>query len=182
MDIVLKQIVDKISSYNIFNNLYPGIVFCYILKFIFKISILTDNWFENLVVFYFVGMTLSRIGSILIEPLMRNIRIKNKSLIKYTSYDDYECASKKDSIIVTLSEVNNTYRTMLSCFVCAFIYKICSLINSLLIRIGCDFFQKSKDWFFLIFFILLFALSYIKQTGYVKKRVDSLMKRMGYNK
>ena len=46
---IIKQIIDKISSYNIFNNLYPGIIFCYLLKIMFKINILVDNWFENLI-------------------------------------------------------------------------------------------------------------------------------------
>lgn len=68
---IVKQVVEKISSYNIFNNLYPGILFIYLLKFMFGTNILSDNWFENLIVCYFVGMVLSRIGSIIIEPIMK---------------------------------------------------------------------------------------------------------------
>lgn len=52
MEEILKQIVEKISSYNIFNNLYPGILFIYLLKFIFEINLLSDNWLENLIVFF----------------------------------------------------------------------------------------------------------------------------------
>ena len=69
MEEILKPIIEKISSYNIFNNLYPGILFIYLLKFMFGINILSDNWFENLIVFYFVGMVLSRIGSIIIQTM-----------------------------------------------------------------------------------------------------------------
>ena len=32
MEEILAQIVEKISSYNIVNNLYPGILFVYVLK------------------------------------------------------------------------------------------------------------------------------------------------------
>ena len=60
MNVILKQIIDKISSYNIFNNLYPGILLCYLLKFMFDINILSDNWFENLILFYFIGMVISK--------------------------------------------------------------------------------------------------------------------------
>ena len=109
MEELLKQIVEKISSYNIFNNLYPGILFIYLLKFIFEINLLSDNWLENLIVFYFVGMVLSRIGSIIIEPIMKKIK-----LIKYAPYSDYVKASSIEPLVDTLSEVNNTYRTLLS--------------------------------------------------------------------
>ena len=70
MEEILAQIVEKISSYNIVNNLYPGILFVYVLKIMFGTNLLSNNWFENLIVFYFVGMVLSRIGSIIIEPAM----------------------------------------------------------------------------------------------------------------
>lgn len=76
MDELLKQIVGKISSYNIFNNLYPGILFCYVLKIVLDINLLSNNWFENLILFYFAGMVISRIGSVIIEPIMKKIKIK----------------------------------------------------------------------------------------------------------
>lgn len=41
MEEILKPIIEKISSYNIFNNLYPGILFIYLLKFMFGINILS---------------------------------------------------------------------------------------------------------------------------------------------
>lgn len=75
MEEILKQIVGRISSYNLFNNLYPGVIFCYLLKAILGINIISDNWFENLILFYFIGMVISRIGSVIIEPLMKKIRI-----------------------------------------------------------------------------------------------------------
>lgn len=182
MENLLKQVFDKISSYNIFNNLYPGIIFCYILKFMFSKIVFTDNWYENLIICYFIGMILNRIGSAVIYPIMKKFKYKNVPILNEATYDDYEYASKKDSLIITLSEVNNTYRTLLSCFVCALIYKISTLFNSLFIRLNFNFFQKNKDWFILIVLILLFSISYIKQTNYVKKRVESLKSRMGLNK
>ena len=117
MEKLLAQIVEKISSYNIVNNLYPGILFVYVLKIMFGTDLLLNNWFENLIVFYFVGMVLSRIGSIIIEPVMKKIKI-----IKYAPYQDYVKASSIDPLVATLSETNNTYRTLLSTFICVFMY------------------------------------------------------------
>lgn len=177
METVLKQIVDKISSYNIFNNLYPGILLCYLLKIILGINVLSDNWFENLILFYFVGMVISRIGSVIVEPIMKKIRIKKTPLLQFSSYPDYERASKEDPLVATLSETNNTYRTLLSCFICTFVLKICVAVNKVCIDNNFTFFQENKDWIVLILLILLFAFSYVKQTSYVRKRVESIIKR-----
>lgn len=169
---IVKQVVEKISSYNIFNNLCPGIVFVYLLEFMFGKNILSDNWFENLIVCYFVGMVLSRIGSIIIEPIMRKTK-----LIKYVPYSDYIKASSMDPLVDTLSEVNNTYRTLLSTLACAFVYKLGIVINEICLKNEITFLQENKDWILLILLVLLFIFSYVKQTAYVRKRVEFVLKR-----
>ena len=90
MENLLKQVFDKISSYNIFNNLYPGIIFCYILKFMFSKIVFTDNWYENLIICYFIGMILNRIGSAVIYPIMKKFKYKNVPILNEATYDDYE--------------------------------------------------------------------------------------------
>ena len=172
MEELLAQIVEKISSYNIVNNLYPGILFVYVLKLMFGTNLLSNNWFENLIVFYFVGMVLSRIGSIIIEPVMKKIKI-----IKYAPYQDYVKASSIDPLVDTLSETNNTYRTLLSTFICAFVYKLGVSINEVCLKNKITFLQENKDWILLTLLILLFVFSYVKQTSYVRKRVESVLKR-----
>ena len=172
MEEILAQIVEKISSYNIVNNLYPGILFVYVLKIMFGTNLLSNNWFENLIVFYFVGMVLSRIGSIVIEPVMKKIKI-----IKYAPYQDYVKASSIDPLVGTLSETNNTYRTLLSTFICAFVYKFGASINEVCLKNKITFLQENKDWILLTVLILLFVFSYVKQTSYVRKRVESVLKR-----
>ena len=172
MEEILAQIVEKISSYNIVNNLYPGILFVYVLKIMFGTNLLSNNWVENLIVFYFVGMVLSRIGSIIIEPIMKKIKI-----IKYAPYQDYVKASSIDPLVDTLSETNNTYRTLLSTFICVFVYKLGASINEVCLKNKITFLQENKDWILLTVLILLFVFSYVKQTSYVRKRVESVLKR-----
>ena len=172
MEEILAQIVEKISSYNIVNNLYPGILFVYVLKIMFGTNLLSNNWFENLIVFYFVGMVLSRIGSIIIEPIMKKIKI-----IKYAPYQDYVKASSIDPLVDTLSETNNTYRTLLSTFICVFVYKLGASINEVCLKNKITFLQENKDWILLTLLVLLFVFSYVKQTSYVRKRVESVLKR-----
>ena len=164
MEEILAQIVEKISSYNIVNNLYPGILFVYVLKIMFGTNLLSNNWFENLIVFYFVGMVLSRIGSIVIEPVMKKIKI-----IKYAPYQDYVKASSIDPLVGTLSETNNTYRTLCAGFLLILIIKgIKELVNYFNLQTGIMY------TIVIIFGFILYLLSFKKQTGIIVKRVDKV--------
>lgn len=182
MEDILKQFVGKISSYDFFNNLYPGFIFCYLLKYMFNTNILLDNWIENLLLFYFFGMVLSRVGSVFVEPLLKTIKFKKQKLLKTVLYSDYVNASAEDSLISTLSETNNTYRSLISCFTCAFLYKTYLTVNENLIQVKCTFFQDNEDWIILVFLILLFVCSYVKQTNYVRKRVETIKEKLDSNK
>lgn len=162
MDDFLKSILKKISSYDIFTNLFPGIVFCSIVEKTTRFSFSTENILEKIFFYYFIGMTLSRIGSIFIE-----------NFTKYISYDDYIEASKNDSLIKILSEKNSIYRTvcaMLVVIFCVELYDsfLYDLFNNLTIT-------ANNLVFFIILFliIILFLYSYKKQTNYVRKRVNN---------
>lgn len=177
MEGLLKPIIEKISSYNIFNNLFPGILFCCLLKRMLGIVIMSDDWIENFVICYFVGVIISRIGSIVIEPIMKKIKIRKKPLLSLASYSDYEMASKIEPLVVTLSETNSTYRTLLSCFICIFVFKIWSLINELCAEANITFLQDGIEWIILLLLIVLFSFSYVKQTSYVSRRIEIIVKR-----
>ena len=176
---VLQHILGKISSYNFFNNLFPGAVFCYLLKLLLNKDVFFDNLVLNLFLFYFVGMTLSRVGSLVVEPLLKKVRIAKKPLIELAPYDVYERASAANPFIVTLNEERNTYRTMLSCFVCLIIYKIALVANEKLANYGIMIINNNYDWIILIILMLLFLFSFVKQTNYVRKRVELIIKRIG---
>ncbi len=106
---------------------------------------------------------VSRIGSIFIEPVLKFIKF-----LKFADYKRFVNASKADTRIDTLSEVNNMYRT------------ICSLFLILIAIKGFEW--LSTKWLFLaeskiealtVFLLLLFLFSYRKQTNYITKRIDA---------
>lgn len=100
----MDKILDKLSSYNIFNYLFPGAVFCVVSDRYFTIPLLQDSIIDGLFLYYFVGLVISRFGSIAIEPLLKKLRI-----IQYSEYADFVEASKADPKIEILSESNNMY-------------------------------------------------------------------------
>ena len=108
---------------------------------------------------------------------MKKIKIRKKPLLSLASYSDYEMASKIEPLVVTLSETNSTYRTLLSCFICIFVFKIWSLINELCAEANITFLQDGIEWIILLLLIVLFSFSYVKQTSYVSRRIEIIVKR-----
>ena len=105
----MEKLIEKLDSYSILNNLLPGAVFAYLFEYIFEVDIVRDGIVENLFIYYFIGMIVSRIGSLAVEPLCKKIK-----WVKYADYSSYIKASRKDDKIDVLSEVNNSFRTIFS--------------------------------------------------------------------
>lgn len=157
----MKELLDKLSSYNIFNYLFPGVLFAVLLKEVTSYSIIQENIIIGAFVYYFIGLVISRIGSLLIEPILKKI-----SFLQFAEYKDFVSASKNDPKIELLSEANNMYRTLCSLFLLLLAVKIYKIIE---IEAGI-----SGDWntYILITFLLvIFLLSYRKQTKYINKRI-----------
>ena len=157
----MKEILSKLSSYNLFNYLLPGIIFVVLASEITRYSFIQEDVVIGAFLYYFIGLVVSRFGSLVIEPLL-----KWSSLVQFEDYKDFVAASKKDEKIELLSEVNNTYRTLSSLFVLLLLLRLYEKIEG-----TCRVLQ---DWRGLILMLLLlgmFLLSYRKQTSYISKRI-----------
>lgn len=159
----MKDLLDKLSSYNIFNYLFPGVVFVVLASKLTSYNFIQQDILVGAFLYYFIGLVISRIGSIFIEPVLKFIKF-----LKFADYKGFVKASKADTRIDTLSEVNNMYRT------------ICSLFLILIAIKGFEW--LSTKWLFLaerkietltVFLLLLFLFSYRKQTNYITKRIDA---------
>lgn len=162
----MKDLLDKLTSYNIFNYLFPGVVFTVILSKVTPYNLLQQDFIVGAFLYYFIGLVISRIGSLLIEPFLKYI-----NFLKFSDYPDFVKASKVDEKIDTFSEVNNMYRTITSMFLTLVLIK--------------GFVALSKYWLFLknweitiltLFLLTLFLFSYRKQTSYITKRIEANLK------
>ena len=158
----IEGFIEKLSSYNILNNLLPGIVFCNLLNIMMNINILEVNIVEKIFMYYFVGMIIGRIGSVIIEPTYKKIK-----LVKYAKYKEFLRASSKDDKIDILLETNNKYRTMVSM---SFLLLMTKLYLFTVTKITC--LSNYTTLIIIISFILLFTYSYRKQTKYIVDRVN----------
>lgn len=122
---MFQEIIDKISRYNVFNHLLPGAIFSIWVTEFTEFNMVQSDILSNLFLYYFVGVVLSRIGSVLIEPVLKCVQF-----VKYEPYDKYLLAAKDDQKIETLVEANNSYRTFLSVFLCALFLKLYLLLKT----------------------------------------------------
>lgn len=160
----MKDLIDKITSYNIFNYLFPGVVLSLLTTKLTSYNLVFDNLFIGAFAYYFIGLVISRIGSVIIEPILKWF-----GFVKFAEYKDFVKLSKTDPKLEILSEANNMYRTIISLFVIVFI-----LLGTQKIARYWSFFNENQDVLALIFLFFLFAFSYRKQTNYITHRINSL--------
>src|SRR5205809_1074280 len=103
----MKALLDKLSSYNIFNYLHPGVLFAALIDWLTSLQVLQKDIVVGVFVYFFLGLIISRIGSLIVEPLLRRI-----GFITFAPYEDFVRAAKVDSKLEVLSETNNMYRTV----------------------------------------------------------------------
>ena len=155
----MTELLQKLSTYNIFNYLFPGVVFVILLKHVTNIYLIMNDLVLGMFLYYFFGLVLSRIGSILIEPALRCTKI-----VEFSDYARFVRASKLDDKIELLSEVNNMHRTIIAMLVVLLAISICNGSVTCLLTTG------------LLGIVILFILSYRKQTSFITKRIDEALR------
>ena len=157
------KLLEKLSSYQILNYLIPGSVFCVFLKHLVGYDIIHFSMVENVIICYFMGMVNSRLGSLILYPLLRNTKF-----IKEAGYADFVKAEKKDSKVTILSDINNVFRS--------FANVMLLLLFALGIKnVDCisKFVVNNINWIAIISLFILFLFSVRKQTKFVRNRVEA---------
>lgn len=158
----VNALIEKISQYNFLTNILPGTVLCLILQYLLGYNVIPDDAYSAAVVFYFAGLVNGRVGSLIVMPFLKTIK-----LIVYEPYPKYIEAEKKDKKVAILSQENNTYRAYLSVMFISLLalgYQNCVCI--------CVYVKNHETAFLLSALFVLFLLSYMKQSGFVRKRIE----------
>ena len=163
----MKDLLEKLTSYNIFNYLLPGIVFVVLADTLTTLHFVQQDIIVGVFLYYFIGLIISRLGSIVIEPIL-----KWSKFVKFAPYADFVSASKEDKSIEVLSEANNMYRTFCSVFVCLIFLKIYEGLS-----ISFPILGRWATEFLVIGLTVLFCFSYRKQTQYIVRRIQSTKRK-----
>jgi hypothetical protein len=159
----MEDLLKKISQYQLFNFLLSGAVLTVLLRQTTSINIIYDNAILEFFVFYAIGLVISRVGSLAVEPTLKKLKI-----IVFAPYADYLKAVKLDPKIDTLSQENNTYRTLIAT-------SLTYLVIYSISKYATDFVTHHKTvvtYLFAVLLVLLFVLAYHKQTNYINKRIN----------
>ena len=159
----MKELLDKISSYNIFNFLLPGILFAVFGSRICNVNIVYDNILIGAFIYYFIGLVISRIGSLIIEPLLRWT-----GFVKFAEYSEYISAASNDSKIDLLSETNNMFRTFISMILLLLLMK-----GYFVLAVQVEFLKSHETLILVVLLLILFLFAYRKQTKYITSRIKS---------
>lgn len=157
-------LLDKLSSYNLFNNFLPGILFVILLSYFTEYEIIQDNLLHSAFLYYFIGMTISRVSSLVIEPIL----IKSQ-FVKFKGYKLFAKAYRKDAKLDILVETSNKFRVLLTVILLVICLKIFYSVN-----ISCFKLSVNIQQYLLLFCILvIYLFAYRKQTNYITKRIDT---------
>jgi hypothetical protein len=158
----LKELSDKISSFNIFNYLLPGILFVVIAKELTGMDLILTRHLLGVFFYYFIGMVICLFGSLVIEPLLQRV-----NFIKFIDYRSFLLAARNDDQLELLSHINNIYQSMVSMSVLLIIMKAYSYVKYALAIPN-----SISIIFALIGIIVLFLFSYRKQAMHIAKRIE----------
>ncbi|MBQ3513630.1 MAG: hypothetical protein IJA32_07515 [Lachnospiraceae bacterium] len=162
--VFMNNVIEKLDSYQIMTNLLPGAFFGMALRFFFELSLPTGNIGEEILVYYFMGFVINRIGSLIVKPILEKMKF-----IQEAPYTDYLKAVKVDTKLDILSETNNYFRSTLTCFVLLPIVGIMRMLIENVSWIGSCWKNLA-----IVFLIVLFLFSYRKQTDIVKRRTGAI--------
>jgi len=157
----MKELLDKLTSYNLFNYLLPGIIFVALVSKLTHYSFIQQDIIIGLFFYYFIGLVISRFGSLVVEPFLKQI-----SFVHFANYKDFVSAAKSDEKIELLTEANNTYRTLCSMLVLLIVMKAVEVLE-----IKCPVLKKGNMVTAIILLLALFLFSYRKQTKYILSRI-----------
>ena len=166
----MNNILEKLSSYQILINILPGAFVVSMLRFL-GLNIPTGDVFHNILLYYFIGLIISRISSLVVEPSLRRC-----GLIKFKPLSDYIKAEKTDAKIAVLSEINNCFRSFLTG---SLILPVAIGLFNLYLK--WTWFSMNWQWLAMLFFVVLFFLSYRKQSKYVSDRVEKANDGQSYD-
>ena len=168
MSRAVEKVVEKISAYGLLNHLIPGAVYIALVERLTLFKVGSDNVLAELVLFYFAGVVIGRIGSLFVE----RVALKKVETISHEEFTEAEVLDT-DGKVTTLSTVNNMYRTFVSAMVCLVITIIADCIRKVIP--ANEILRTGIILLICIGLAWLFLKSYQKQTGYVVSRAREIL-------
>ncbi len=160
----MDALLDKLSSYNIFNYLLPGSLFAVIADAVTgaEYRLVQEDIVVGLFLYYFIGLVVSRTGSLIVEPILKAV-----GFVRFVEYSKFVEASRADPKINVLSETNNMYRTLFALFLLLILVALFDQFASFL-----PWLVGGLSYIVWTALLIMFVFAYRKQTDYIVRRVN----------
>jgi hypothetical protein len=158
----MDKIIDKLSAYNIFTNLFPGVIYCFLADKFFGVPLIQNDLVAAVFIYYFCGIIISRVSSVVLEPML-----KKTNFIKFANYKDYLAALDKEEQIGVLLETSNVYRSVVALLVCTLATGGWAAVMAAFPCI-----RTHAHYILLVCLLVLFLFAHRKQTQYIVARVE----------
>jgi hypothetical protein len=159
----MKELINKISSYNLFNYLFPGVLFVVLLSALTNYNLIQENLLEGVFLYYFFGLLINRVGSLVIQPIAKYFKF-----IVFKPYPEFIKASKEDTKLEVLSETNNMFRSIAGLFLVLLI-----IVLSEVLGLEIDFTKVVVKIVTVFLMLILLLFSFRKQTKTIYHRIEA---------
>ena len=154
---------EKLDAYDLVANLVPGAALTYALHFSKFPTPAPNDWAAFLLVAFVAGVTTNRLGSLVLDPVLRRVRFLNQK-----DYELFVVSEKADRKLETLVANHGLYRTF---FTAGLLYLVLLAISSWFPAIA------SADQVIFVLFVLagmvVFLFAFQKEDGYIQARIKA---------
>jgi hypothetical protein len=154
-------VFDKLDAYNLFANLVPGAALMYALHYSGFPTPSPDKVVPFLLVSFVTGVTANRLGSLLLDPLLRRWKF-----LKPKDYPSFLMREKADRKLDALVANSGLYRTF---FTAGIIYLAAVTTAPLVTPIG----GKALLSIFVVGGMAVFLFAFRKEDGYIHSRTGT---------
>ena len=162
---IITSIINRLSKYEWLNRLFPGVFLVLMAKALQCPMFSPDNWLETLGVYMLWGELSSRVGALVIEPLLKHAHIVR--FAEYGDYQDYQALHKE--IANMLMTNANFARTLCALGLLVELLRF-SVVLPCCSHIACVAFGW-RDVAVLAW-IMLFLFAYCRQVNFLVARIE----------
>ncbi len=155
---------DKLDAYNLVANLVPGAALTYALNLSGFPTPPPGDILAFLLAAFVAGVTVNRLGSLVLDPFLRWKRL---ALLKPKDYKSFVTSERDDSKLEILVANAGLYRTFLSA---GLVYFGLLAFGRLADHFGCS--ARSTLWGLLVAAMIVFLFALKKEDDYIHQRLS----------
>lgn len=166
---IITSIINKLSKYEWLNRLFPGVFLVLMAKVLQCPMFSPSNWLETLGVYMLWGELSSRVGALVVEPLLKYAYVVR--FAKYGDYQDYQKHHKETADMLMANA--NFARTL-----CA-LGLLVELLRITVLLPGCGHIcNVTFGWrdVAVLAWTILFIFAYCRQVNFLVDRIDKFKK------